>query len=79
MPVAWHPNRWWDWCMSEDERKRNKFNVYWRVVKVCVGNAQYEGTETFWWRLLREYIIGGIEKCSSIRIFWLRIVHEELL
>ena len=21
MPVAWHPNRWWDWCVSEDENK----------------------------------------------------------
>ena len=21
MPVAWHPNRWWDWCVSEDEKK----------------------------------------------------------
>ena len=21
IPVAWHPNRWWDWCMSEDEKK----------------------------------------------------------
>ena len=21
MPVAWHPDRWWDWCMSEDEKK----------------------------------------------------------
>ena len=21
MPVAWHPNRWWDCCMSEDEKK----------------------------------------------------------
>ena len=21
MPVAQHPNRWWDWCMSEDEKK----------------------------------------------------------
>ena len=20
IPVAWHPNRWWDWCMSEDEK-----------------------------------------------------------
>ena len=18
---AWHPNRWWDWCISEDEKK----------------------------------------------------------
>ena len=21
MPVSWHPNRWWDWCVSEDEKK----------------------------------------------------------
>ena len=21
MSVAWHPNRWWDWCVSEDEKK----------------------------------------------------------
>ena len=21
MPVALHPNRWWDWCVSEDEKK----------------------------------------------------------
>ena len=21
MPVAWHPTRQWDWCMSEDEKK----------------------------------------------------------
>ena len=21
MPVAWHPNRWWAWCVSDDEKK----------------------------------------------------------
>ena len=21
MAVAWHPHRWWDGCMSEDEKK----------------------------------------------------------
>ena len=21
MPIAWHANRWWDWCMSKDEKK----------------------------------------------------------
>ena len=21
MPVAWNPNRWWDWYVSEDEKK----------------------------------------------------------
>ena len=22
MPVAWHPNRWWDWCVPKDEKKQ---------------------------------------------------------
>ena len=22
LPIAWHPSRWWNWCMSEDERDR---------------------------------------------------------
>ena len=34
MPVAWNPNRWWNWCMLEDEKKRNKINIYERVIKV---------------------------------------------
>ena len=21
MPVAWHPNRWWAWCIFEDDKK----------------------------------------------------------
>ena len=21
MPIAWHPKRWWNFCMSEDEKK----------------------------------------------------------
>ena len=21
MPVAWYPNRWWDWCRLKDEKK----------------------------------------------------------
>ena len=21
MPVAWHLNRWWDWCVLEDKKK----------------------------------------------------------
>ena len=21
MPLAWHPNRWWDWYVSENEKK----------------------------------------------------------
>ena len=21
MPIAWHPSRWWDWCVSNDEKQ----------------------------------------------------------
>ena len=24
MPIAWHPSRWWDWCVPEEERKKQK-------------------------------------------------------
>ena len=24
MPIAWYPSRYWDWCMSEDEKKRDR-------------------------------------------------------
>ena len=22
MSIAWQTTRWWDWCMTEDEKKR---------------------------------------------------------
>ena len=28
MPLAWHPSRWWDWCVPEDEKKRNRKIVF---------------------------------------------------
>ena len=24
MPIAWHPSRYWDWCMSEYEKKETE-------------------------------------------------------
>ena len=24
MPIAWHPSRWWDWCIPEDERNETE-------------------------------------------------------
>ena len=26
LPIAWHPSRYWDWCMSEDEKKKTQKN-----------------------------------------------------
>ena len=24
MPIAWHPSKWWDWCISKDEKKETE-------------------------------------------------------
>ena len=24
MPITWHPSRWWDWCIPEDEKKETE-------------------------------------------------------
>ena len=24
IPIAWHPSRSWDWCISEDEKKETE-------------------------------------------------------
>ena len=24
MPIAWHPSRWWDWFIPEDEKKETE-------------------------------------------------------
>ena len=24
MPIACHPSRWWNWCISEDEKKETE-------------------------------------------------------
>ena len=24
MCIAWHPSRWWDWCVPEDDKKETK-------------------------------------------------------
>ena len=33
MLIAWHPSRWWDWCLDEDEKKetencRHKYGLF---------------------------------------------------
>ena len=28
MPIAWHLKRWWNFCMSEDQKKKNRTDFY---------------------------------------------------
>ena len=27
MAVAWHPTRWWDWCLPENENNKKKESI----------------------------------------------------
>ena len=69
--TLWHPNKWWDWCMSEDEKKRNKSNVYWRVVKMCVGSMQYVGIETFYLLSYLNILIQTLNYIKSLCIVFM--------
>ena len=45
MPVAWHPAKLWDWCLSEDEKKgvQSTFTQSWKVGKSsteAIGNSK---------------------------------------
>ena len=28
LPITWDPSRWWDWCVSEDEKKTRQKNCF---------------------------------------------------
>ena len=28
LPIAWHPSRWWDWPVPEDEKKTKQKNCF---------------------------------------------------
>ena len=45
LPVAWHPKRWWNFCMPEDEKKRNQTNFY-RVMLLMYAIWEYWNTLT---------------------------------
>ena len=47
MLIAWHPKRWWNFCMSEDEKKRNRTNFYRVKILVCISRIQYGTVEIF--------------------------------
>ena len=34
MSIAWHPPRWWDWCVSEDKKKKKQKTFLKKVHKI---------------------------------------------
>ena len=63
MPVAWHSNRWWDWCVSEDQKKEIDPMFIKELWKEWFGSMQIWGIETF---CLSRY--SNIYKPSLIKI-----------
>ena len=49
MPIAWHPLRWWDWCMKmKKEKKRNrKVSKIMRVVASSIRNKMWKTPQFF--------------------------------
>ena len=56
MPIVWHPSRWWDFCVSEDEKKEidpmfieelfvvvYNMEVLKHFVEECAGSIQLGG------------------------------------
>ena len=45
MPIAWHPNRWWNFSVSEDEKKNLFFLRYCKsVCWNCILNSYFPAT-----------------------------------
>ena len=44
MPIAWHPSRYWNLCMTEDEEKSQE--SYWMMEIV------YKNSIKSWWKCL---------------------------
>ena len=66
MPIAWHPSRWWDCCVSEDEKKETDpmfIKELWKCVLV-VYNTRVLGHFTPW-----EYL----------NQFSIKIIHKDLI
>ena len=47
MPIAWHPERWWNFCMSGDEKKKKKKEIEPIFIESCFQCIQFESIQTF--------------------------------
>ena len=66
-------------------KKGNSSNIYWRVVKVCVGSTQYGGIEAFcllmYWNILSLKfikILNNIKSlCISFMLNWFKYFEQK--
>ena len=46
MPIAWHPTRWWNFCIPEDEKKELEPSCFEQCFS-CISSIQYGSIGTF--------------------------------
>ena len=45
MAIVWCPKRWWDCCLSKDEKKEID-QMFIEVIKVCISSIQFGNIRT---------------------------------
>ena len=68
MPVAWDPTRWWDWCMSEYEKKMNSINFYRKKLVYNLVGSDRKTFNTCQYYMFWEYqdILGKINMYEDL-------------
>ena len=43
LPIAWHPSRYWDWCVPEDEKQeiKNCGHKAWVILYLMTGYKNF--------------------------------------
>ena len=73
MPIVRHPNRWWKFCISANEKKKNFYRA---MLLLCI---QFESIET-WYSSKRFYCRIILVICSKIYIRkFLKLISTEAL
>ena len=62
MPVAWHPTRWWNWCLPEDEKKRVEPIFTDRVGKFLKVGAKWWEIVKYFYSALVVYSLGVLKQ-----------------
>ena len=68
MPIAWHRKRWWNFCISEDEKKGEP--IFTEGLLECtsivcnMGVLKDFGTENCVWIFHSDFFSQNVSKCS---------------
>ena len=47
MPIAWHPSRWWDWCIPNNEKQETEI-FFWQLDMLRLKNVLTKEDVEIW-------------------------------